>query len=236
MQYGPFPIFAEHRLEGNLVEDNYRHKGLRRKLVKELGEKGIEAPEVLDAIGEVPRHCFLDDAFLEYAYQDRAFPIDAGQTISQPYTVARQSSLLRVEKGMRVLEIGTGSGYQAAVLAAMKARVITLERQKSLYDQAKWVLRKLGYRVRCFFGDGYQGAPSFAPFDRILVTCGAPSFPHTLAEQLAPGGILVVPLGEEEQRMKRFIKNGDGSFEESDHGRYRFVPMLDRRAKNGGRV
>ncbi len=200
--------------------------------MEELKEKGIEDPSVLQAIGEVPRHVFLDDAFLEYAYQDRAFPIDAGQTISQPYTVARQTALLEVEKGHRVLEIGTGSGYQAAVLSQMRARVISVERQKKLYDKARYILQRYGFKVRCLFGDGYQGAPAFAPFDRILVTCGAPELPEGLLEQLKPGGIMVVPVGQtDQQRMKRVDKDEHGAICETDHGFFHFVPMLDRKAK-----
>lgn len=200
-------------------------------MVDELREKGVEDPNVLKAMEEVPRHIFLDDAFLEYAYQDRAFPIDAGQTISQPYTVARQSSLLKVEKAHRVLEIGTGSGYQAAVLSQMRARVVTVERQKKLYDHARYMMERYGFKVRCLFGDGYEGAPAFAPFDRILVTCGAPELPESLMEQLVPGGIMVVPVGSQEQRMKRSFKRADGSIETEDHGAFQFVPMLDRKER-----
>lgn len=196
----------------------------------------MDDEKVLEALGNVPRHAFLDDAFLEYAYQDRAFPIDAGQTISRPFTVARQTSLLNVEKGQRILEVGTGSGYQAAVLGELRARVITVERQKALYDKARRILKEMGYRIRCSFGDGYEGAPSFAPFDRILVTCGAPSLPETLLEQLAPGGIMLIPVGpEDEQRMKSYQKASDGKLHEEDHGSFRFVPMLDRREKGSRR-
>lgn len=214
------------------LKDDFRHKGLRNRLVKELREKGIEDPDVLLAIGEVPRHIFLDDAFLEYAYQDRAFPIDSGQTISQPYTVARQTSLLKVEKRQRILEIGTGSGYQAAVLAQMRARVVSVERQKKLYEQARYILDRCGYKVRCIYGDGYQGAPAFAPFDRIIVTCGAPDVPEGLLDQLTPGGIMVVPVGDEDQRMKVVTKDEYGGISTKDHGSFHFVPMLNKRSKS----
>jgi protein-L-isoaspartate(D-aspartate) O-methyltransferase len=227
----PDAPFSYLRSKGPDMKDDYRHKGLRKRLVEELREKGIRDEKVLAAIGEVPRHVFLDDAFLEYAYQDRAFPIDAGQTISQPYTVARQTALLEVSKGHHVLEIGTGSGYQAAVLSRMRARTVSVERQKKLYEKARYILETYGFKVRCFFGDGYEGAPSFAPFDRILVTCGAPEVPKGLLEQLKPGGIMVVPVGNEEQRMIRVDKREDGTLLESDHGPFHFVPMLDRKTR-----
>lgn len=227
-----FPIFA---CEAMVMNDGFRHKGLRRRMVEELREKGIDNDDVLAAIGAVPRHLFLDDAFLEYAYQDRAFPIDAGQTISQPFTVALQTSLLETRKGHWVLEVGTGSGYQAAVLSQMRARVISIERQRGLYDRAREVLRELGSKVRCLYGDGYEGANSFAPFDRILVTCGAPSVPMDLLDQLKPEGVLVVPVGTEEQRLKRVVKKENGEWEVSDHGPARFVPMLERKEKGGNR-
>ncbi len=218
-----------------MMNDGYRQQGLRKRLIQELREKGIDDEAVLDAMGKVQRHLFLDDAFLEYAYQDRAFPIDAGQTISQPYTVALQTSLLGVQKGHRVLEIGTGSGYQAAVLDQMRVRLISVERQRKLYDKATRILRKQGAKVRCIYGDGYEGARNFAPFDRILVTCGAPSIPESLLEQLVPGGMMVVPVGEEEQRLKRVVKDENGGLSESDHGPARFVPMLQRKEKKSER-
>lgn len=207
--------------------DTYKHKGLRKKLIQELRDKGIDRKDVLDALMEVPRHWFMDSAFLEFAYSDKAFPIAAGQTISQPYTVAFQSSLLDVEKGMKVLEIGTGSGYQAAVLAALGAKVYTVERQKALYRSAQTLLSKVNLSVKCFFGDGYKGLPAFAPFDRVLITCGAPFIPEELVRQLKPGGILVVPLGEGDvQEMTRLEKHADQSVTITRHGAFRFVPML----------
>ena len=228
MECPPFPIFVP---KGESLKDDYRHKGLRKRLVKELEEKGIDDRDVLRAIEEVPRHIFLDGAFLEYAYQDRAFPIDSGQTISQPYTVARQSSLLQVKRSHRILEVGTGSGYQAAVLDRMRGRVVSVERHKKLYEKARYVLERYGFKVRCLFGDGYEGAPAFAPFDRILVTCGAPDIPDSLLDQLAPGGLMVVPVGEEEQRMKLVQKDAEGRVSVEDYGAFWFVPMIDRKER-----
>ena len=172
------------------MEDNYRHKGLRRKLTENIRRKGIEDEAVLNAIDKIPRHLFLDSGFLEFAYQDKPFPIGSGQTISQPYTVAFQTELLEVKKGEKVLEIGTGSGYQACVLAEMGAKVFTVERQKKLYEKTKDLLPKLGYHtIKCFYGDGNKGAPSFAPFDKILITAAAPEVSGDLISQLKPGGL-----------------------------------------------
>jgi protein-L-isoaspartate(D-aspartate) O-methyltransferase len=207
--------------------DSYKHQGLRRQLIDTLKHKGISRKEVLDAMMRVPRHYFLDSAFLDFAYSDKAFPIGAGQTISQPYTVAFQTSLLEVGAGQKVLEIGTGSGYQTAVLTTMGVKVYTVERQKNLFKSAQQLLAKLNSTAKLFFGDGYKGLPSFAPFDRVLVTCGAPFIPKELIEQLKPGGILVVPLGEGDvQEMTKLVKNLDGTVEISNHGAFRFVPML----------
>ncbi len=211
-----------------MLGDTYRHQGMRRKLVEHLRRKNIGDEAVLAAIGAVPRHLFLDAAFLEHAYEDKAFSIGAGQTISQPYTVAYQSSLLDLRPGLKVLEIGTGSGYQASVLAEMGVKVYTIERHRVLFDEARERLRMLGYtRVKCFFGDGFQGVPSFAPYHRILITAAAPEIPRALLDQLAVDGCLVLPLDtEKDQIMIRLRKCADGSFEREDFENFRFVPML----------
>lgn len=209
------------------MTDTYKHQGLRRKLVDLLKEKGIRDERILAAIGKVPRHYFLDSQFDIYAYQDMAFKIGAGQTISQPYTVAFQTELLQVTRGMKVLEIGTGSGYQTVILLELGAKVFTIERQKLLYDKARILLPQMGYAPKFYYGDGYAGIPAFAPYDRILVTCGAPNIPEKLVEQLKPGGRMVIPVGEgEDQIMKLVVKKEDGSLQVEDHGLFRFVPML----------
>lgn len=214
-----------------MQEDNYRHKGMRQNLVQVLKNKGITDSAVLDAIGAVPRHVFLDSSFVEFAYQDKAFPIGAGQTISQPLTVAMQSQLLGVARGMKVLEIGTGSGYQACILAHIGAKVFTIERQKPLYLKTKPLLNEFPYHIKTFFGDGNKGLPTFAPFDRIIITAAAPEIPQSLVNQLKTGGIMVIPLNEEDdatkQRMLRFTKQSDGTFLREEFGECRFVPMLD---------
>lgn len=218
---------------GTEAQDGYRHQGLRRKLVEQLRTKGIKDPNVLKAIGAVPRHLFIDDsAFLEMAYQDVAFPIPCGQTISQPYTVAFQTELLGVTAGMRVLEVGTGSGYQTAVLCELGVRVFTIERHKPLYLQTKERLVRLGYKANLYHGDGYQGLPREGPFDRVLVTCGAPYVPEQLIAQLKVGGRLVIPVGEGDvQRMTVVVRNSDGSVISTDMGEFRFVPMLQDKAQ-----
>jgi protein-L-isoaspartate(D-aspartate) O-methyltransferase len=209
------------------VIDSYRHKGLRKKLISDIEEKGIRDRAVLAAMEKVPRHFFFDNAFAEFAYQDKAFPIGAGQTISQPYTVAFQTELLRLKKGEKVLEIGTGSGYQAAILAEMGAKVFTIERQKILHDKTRILLPQLGYPVKFFFGDGYKGLPAFAPFDKILVTCGAPMVPDALLQQLKPGGILVIPVGAGNvQVMTSVMRLSEHEFKKDEWGEFRFVPML----------
>jgi len=209
------------------MTDSYRHQGLRRQLVNGLKQKGIEDPRVLEAIDKVPRHLFMDSSFLEFAYQDKAFPIASGQTISQPYTVAFQTELLKVEKGMKVLEIGTGSGYQACVLYEMGARVFTVERQINLYKKVKSFFNKYGYKIKVFHGDGYRGLPSFAPFDRIIITAAVPEIPGALKTQLKTGGILVAPVGGQGyQTMMRLVKHSETDFEEEHHGGFVFVPML----------
>ncbi|MBI1192216.1 MAG: protein-L-isoaspartate(D-aspartate) O-methyltransferase [Bacteroidetes bacterium] len=211
-----------------MVGDSHKHQGMRKKLVDQLRRKGIQDERVLAAVASVPRHLFLDPAFLEHAYEDKAFRIGAGQTISQPYTVAYQSSLLELKPGMKVLEIGTGSGYQASILAAMGAKVFSIERHKSLFEEAKERLRMLGYsKVKTFFGDGFLGQPSFAPYDRILITAAAPEIPRLLLEQLAVGGFLVLPLDSENGTMMiRITKAPSGEFVREDFENFRFVPML----------
>jgi protein-L-isoaspartate(D-aspartate) O-methyltransferase len=209
-------------------EDNYLHKGLRKQLVQGLREKGIKDERVLAAIETVPRHFFLDRAFERQAYEDRAFPIAADQTISQPYTVACQTQLLELKKFDKVLEIGTGSAYQACVLAEMGISLFTIERQKELYDQlGKFELLKKYPNIKRFYGDGFEGLPSYAPFDKILVTCGAPFVPPKLLAQLKPGGIMVIPVGEDKmQKMLRIYKDVDGNISEEVFGDFAFVPML----------
>ncbi len=209
------------------MNDSYRHKGLRKKLVEEVRSKGIRSEEVLTALQAVPRHFFLDSSFVEIAYQDKPFPIGAGQTISQPYTVAFQTELLEVERGNKVLEIGTGSGYQACVLAEMGARVFTIERHHSLYRKTKQLLNEMKYSIKLFYGDGYAGLPAFAPFDRILVTAAAPQVPRNLLDQLKTGGMMVLPLGKgDTQIMTRVVKHGHDELEKQEFGYFRFVPML----------
>lgn len=216
-----------------IMLDDYKHQGMRRQLVTLLKEKGITNTEVLDAIGKIPRHTFMDSQFDHFAYKDMAFKIGAGQTISQPYTVAVQSSLLEISRGMKVLEIGTGSGYQAAVLMEMGVKLFSIERQRLLHDTSKKLLEKLGYKPKLFFGDGFAGQPAFAPFDRIIVTCGAPGIPEKLVEQLKPGGRMVIPVGEgETQIMKLVLKDADGNVTVEDHGMFKFVPMLKDKAND----
>jgi len=211
------------------LQDNYRAKGLRKQLVEQLREKGISDEAVLAAVNEVPRHVFLDSSFVELAYQDMAFPIGSGQTISQPHTVAFQSQLLQVERGMKVLEIGTGSGYQACVLAAMGAKVFSIERQRNLYFKTKEILEQLSFRVKTFLGDGYEGLPTYAPFDRVIVTAGAPDVPAALVAQMKTGGVMVIPMDNAEgdgQLMLRLTKQPDGSLKREEFGDFKFVPML----------
>ena len=210
-----------------MLEDSYRHRGMRRNLVKILIEKGIKDGNVLKAIQNVPRHYFFDKAFLEHAYQDKAFPIGEGQTISQPYTVAFQTELLKIKPGDKVLEIGTGSGYQCCILLELGAKVFTIEYNKNLYQKAKSFLSELGYRAHFHLGDGSQGWPTFAPYDKIIVTAGAPTLPEALIEQLSPGGILVIPVGNEDhQEMLRIIKDHDGNVRQESHDFFRFVPLV----------
>ena len=209
-------------------EDNYLQKGLRKQLVQVLRDKGIKDERVLAAIEAIPRHFFLDPAFERQAYEDRAFPITAGQTISQPYTVAYQTSLLELKKFDKVLEIGTGSAYQACVLAEMGVMLYTIERQKALYDQiGQFFFLKQYPNIKRFYGDGYEGLPSFAPFDKIIITAAAPFIPPKLVEQLKPGGFKIVPVGDDNgQKMMRITKEKDGSIKEEGLGDFMFVPML----------
>lgn len=211
--------------------DSFKHKGLRKALVRELENKGISDKEILKAIEKIPRHFFLDTTFVEFAYKDQAFPIGAGQTISQPYTVAYQTQLLQVQKGEKVLEIGTGSGYQTCVLLELGAKVFTIERQKTLYDKTKRFLPELGYIPKFFYGDGYKGLPAFAPFDKILVTAGAPYIPDDLIVQLKVGGIMVIPVGVDIQIMTTVIKTSATTHERIELETFRFVPLLEDRAK-----
>ena len=214
-------------------EDTYRHKGLRKKLIDILKEKGITDNNVLEAINNIPRHFFLDSAFDEIAYEDRAFPISDGQTISQPYTVAYQTQLLQIKPNDKILEIGTGSIYQASVLAEMGAKVFTIERQKNLFEKTKNFIFKTKYNnLKFFYGDGFEGLPTYAPFDKVIITAAAPFIPPKLIEQLKPGGKMVVPVDEgEHQRMLRLTKNEEGSYGEESFENFSFVPMLT--GKNG---
>ena len=213
-----------------MQEDNYRHKGMRQNLVQVLKDKGITDSNVLDAIGTVPRHVFLDSMFVEFAYQDKPFPIGSGQTISQPFTVAMQSQLLGVAKGMKVLEIGTGSGYQACILAQIGAKVFTIERQRNLFMKTKQFLAEFPYNIKTFLGDGYKGLPTYGLFDRILITAAAPEIPQDLVNQLKTNGIMVIPLNNDadtgKQRMLRLTKRTDGTLLREEFGDFRFVPML----------
>jgi len=208
--------------------DSYRHQGLRKILVQTIRKKGISDPAVLDAILKVPRHFFFDSSFLEYAYEDKPFPIGAGQTISQPYTVAFQSELLKIKKGEKVLEIGTGSGYQACILAEMGAKVFTVERQKTLFDKTSKFLPLLGYNtIKTFYGDGYKGLSAYAPFDKVIVTAAAPFIPEELLIQLKMGGILVIPVGANDiQIMKTITRTAENILETKEYGEFRFVPLL----------
>ncbi|WP_073218830.1 protein-L-isoaspartate(D-aspartate) O-methyltransferase [Aequorivita viscosa] len=210
------------------MKDTFTHKGMRKKLVGVLEKKGILDKNVLAAIGRIPRHLFMDSGFVGHAYVDKAFPIAADQTISQPYTVARQTELLEVKKGDKILEIGTGSGYQAAVLLEMGVRLYTIERQNELFKKTKLFLPKLGYKPkRLIFGDGYIGLADEAPFDGIIVTAGAPYVPQPLLAQLKIGAKLVIPVGENVQIMTVFTRKSEKEFEKEEFGEFRFVPLLE---------
>ena len=210
------------------MKDSFKHKGLRQKLVETIAAKGIKDEAVLKAIGNIPRHLFMDSGFLDHAYQDKAFPIAADQTISQPYTVAFQTELLQVKKGDKILEIGTGSGYQAAVLCELGAKVYSIERQQELFKKTSKFLPKLGYRPKkLIFGDGYKGLPGEAPFDGIVVTAGAPFVPKPLLAQIKVRGRLVIPVGDDVQVMTLYIRKGTKEFEKHELGDFRFVPLLE---------
>ena len=211
-----------------ILNDTNKHQGLRNQLVKLLSEKGITDKSVLNAISKIPRHLFLNSSFEDYAYQDKAFPIAAGQTISQPYTVAFQSQLLNVVKDQKILEIGTGSGYQTAVLCCLGAKVYSVERQNELFKITSLLLPKLGIRPKLLsFGDGYKGLPNHAPFDSIIVTAGAPIIPQALLAQLKIGGMLLIPLGEKDQIMTQLVRKSETQFEKHEFGDFKFVPLLE---------
>lgn len=214
----------------NKLKDTNKHQGLRNLLVKQLKEKGITDKNVLDAIAKIPRHLFIDSSFENFAYQDKAFPIGADQTISQPYTVAFQTELLQVEKEHKILEIGTGSGYQTAVLCLLGAKVYSIERQNELFKKTKNLLSKLTINVipkLLSFGDGYKGLPDYAPFDSIIVTAGAPVIPQALMSQLKIGGRLVIPVGKKEQIMTLLVRKNETQFEKTEFGDFKFVPLLE---------
>jgi protein-L-isoaspartate(D-aspartate) O-methyltransferase len=212
--------------------DSFKHKGLRRNLIKQIQAKGIASEEVLDAMMNVPRHYFIDGAFLEKAYSDFAFPIGEGQTISQPSTVAIQTSLLELKKGDKVLEIGTGSGYQTAVLCQFNIKVYSIERQKVLYQKTRKLLQKIGCKAETFYGDGYLGLTQFAPFDKIIITCGAPEIPKALIEQLKPGGKMIIPVGGDDyQDMKVITLDQHRELKIENHGKFSFVPMLSEKSR-----
>ena len=208
--------------------DTFKHKGKRQQLAAIVAAKGVKDKKVLEAIKSIPRHLFMDSSFEDHAYQDKAFPIAADQTISQPYTVAFQTELLEIERGNTVLEIGTGSGYQTAVLCELGAKVYSIERQQELYKKTKIFLSKIGYRPKYLsFGDGYKGLPEYAPFDKIIVTAGAPYVPNALLSQLKVGGRLVIPIGENVQIMTLFIRKSNKEFDKKEYGDFRFVPLLE---------
>lgn len=207
--------------------DTLRHQGLRKRMVEGIRIKGIKDEKVLEAMRKVPRHLFMDSSFLQFAYKDQAFPIGAGQTISQPFTVAMQTQLLQVEPHDKILEVGTGSGYQAAVLLELGATVYTIERQRELYLKVQALLPQIGYHPKFFFGDGYKGLPTYGPFDRIIITAGAPGIPEELMAQLKVGGRMVIPMGpREKQTMYVLVKTSETEYYKESHGSYVFVPML----------
>ena len=216
-----------------MLKDSNRHKGMRNQLVATIERKGITDKKVLEAISKIPRHLFMDSSFVDFAYQDKPFPIGADQTISQPFTVAFQTELLKVKPGDKILEIGTGSGYQAAVLIELKAQVYSIERQRELYNRVKKFLPSVGYvPKKLVYGDGYLGLPEDAPFDGIIVTAGAPEVPKALLSQLKVGGRLVIPVGDDVQVMTLFIRTSEKSFEKHEFGDFRFVPMLKEKSNN----
>lgn len=209
------------------MQDSFIHKGKRKQLLDKLRQKGISDAQVLDAMDQVPRHLFMDSSFLDHAYSDKAFPIAADQTISQPFTVAKQTELLQCAAGQKILEIGTGSGYQSAVLVALGVQLYTIERQNELFKKSSLLLKKMGFKPKkLIFGDGYKGYPEQAPYDGIIVTAGAPFVPMPLLAQLKVGGRLVIPLGEKEQIMTVFKRISEKKFDKSTHGPCKFVPLL----------
>lgn len=224
-------IFASNKKN---MQDNFRHKGLRKKLIEEIASKKICSQKVLDAMGNVPRHLFMESSFINFSYKDNAFPIGAGQTISQPSTVAFQTELLKVEKGHKVLEVGTGSGYQTAILMELGAKVYTIERQRALYVKTSTLLPQIGYKPHFFFGDGYDGKPSYGPYDGILVTAGASEIPEKLKSQLKIGGRMVIPVGGAEfQKMLLIKRIHEDEYEITEHGDFAFVPLLKGTQQSG---
>lgn len=210
-----------------MIHDTLQHQGMRNRLADEVEGKGIKNKAVVDAIRKIPRHMFMESGFVKFAYKDQAFPIGAGQTISQPYTVARQSELLNVKQNDKILEVGTGSGYQAAVLLELGAQVFTIERQRELYIKVQQVLPSMGYHPRFFFGDGYKGLPTYGPFDGIIVTAGAPYVPQDLKDQLKVGARLVIPVNHgDHQIMKVILRISENEYDEQDYGNFAFVPLL----------
>jgi len=214
------------------MQDTFKHKGMRRQLIIELRKKGISDERILDAFDAIPRHFFLDLVFLEQAYTNQAFQIGSGQTISHPYTVAKQTDLLEISKGDKVLEIGTGSGFQTCILCELGAKVYSIERHRELFLKAKKIIHHFNFNPKLTFGDGYKGMPAFAPFDKIIITCGAPEVPEELVNQLKVGGILIIPVGEgKDQEMLKIVKLPDGDVDIQHFGTFSFVPMLENKVK-----
>lgn len=210
-----------------MITDSFKHKGLRKALVEELARKGITDQRVLEAMGKIPRHIFLDSSLDNISYQDKALPIGCDQTISQPFTVAFQTQLLDIKANDKVLEIGTGSGYQTSVLCEMKAKVFSIERHKPLFVRAKSILELMKYNPKCFFGDGYKGLPTYSPFDKVIITCGAKTIPDELISQMKIGGVLVIPIGDKTQTMYRITKISETELSKEKFGDFKFVPMLE---------
>ncbi len=214
------------------MQDTYKHKGMRKQLIQQLRDKGITDERILEAFDAIPRHFFLDLAFEQQAYSNTAFQIGAGQTISHPYTVAFQTALLDLKKGEKVLEIGTGSGFQTCVLCKLGAKVFSIERQKELHLKAKRIIDHFGFTPKLFFGDGYEGKATFAPFDKVLVTCGAPFIPQKLVDQLKVGGVMIIPVGNlDSQEMHKITKLSETEYKEEVFGNFSFVPMLEKTVK-----
>lgn len=219
------------------IPDTFKQKGLRRQMIERLRSRGFFSDSLLEAFEKVPRHAFLgDNAFDEHAYEEKAFHIGAGQTISNPYTVAFQTHVLDVVKGEKILEIGTGCGYQTAILCQLGAKVFSIERQRELFEKARITLNQMNFSPRLFFGDGFKGQPAFAPYDKIIVTCGAPFIPQNLVNQLKTGGIMIIPVGENEQEMTWIMKNPDASLEIKELGKFKFVPMLEEKQRSNDKL